>query len=43
MQLFLKYQKVNEGLYNTLQASNKIRAEAEAEVRRLIDDNSVLN
>jgi len=26
---------VNEGLYNTLEAANKIRADAEAEVRKI--------
>ena len=36
-------QKVNEGLYSTLEAANKMRAEAEAQVRQLIEDNSVLN
>jgi predicted nucleic acid-binding Zn-ribbon protein len=36
-------QKVNEGLYNTLEAANKIRAEAEADLRKVTEDNSVLN
>jgi len=36
-------QKVNEGLYNTLETANKIRADAEAEVRKLAEDNTILN
>ena len=35
--------KVNEGLYNTLEAANKIRADAEAEVRKIAEDNTILN
>lgn len=41
--IFLIKQKVNEGLYNTLEAANKIRAEAEADKRQLAEDNIVLN
>ena len=36
-------QKVNEGLYNTLETSNKIRAEAEADLRKVAEDNTILN
>lgn len=28
-------EKVNEGLYNTLEAANKIRADSEAEARKI--------
>lgn len=43
MQWFVTIQKVNEGLYNTLEAANRIRAEAEADIRKFAEDNSILN
>ena len=39
----INIQKVNEGLYNTLETANKIRADAEAEIRKIAEDNSILN
>lgn len=36
-------QKVHEGLYKTLEAANKMRAEADAEIRRLAEDNTIVN
>ena len=33
MSKFIK--KVNEGLYNTLETANKIRADAQAELRKI--------
>ena len=43
MQFLLIFQKVNEGLYNTLEAANRMRADAEAEIRKIAEDNTVLN
>lgn len=36
-------QKVNEGLFNTLETANKIRADAQSEVRKYAEDNTILN
>lgn len=30
-------------MYNTLEAANRIRAEAESELRKYVEDNSILN
>lgn len=36
-------QKVHEGLYKTLEAANKMRADSDADGRKFAEDNTIIN